>query len=160
MAKKIKTDGPKKNKTSYMYFCMDERENIKKEGLVINNKEILVELGVRWAKVKEENSDRYKKFVSLAEEDKIRYTNDKKNNVDSVIAVSTDNIIKSDNKDKDNSEPKKTKVNGYINYCKKNREQCKLENPDIIPKNITKKLSEDWKLLSDVEKDKYKNLVI
>ena len=57
----------------------------------------------------------------------------------------------------DAEEPKKkTKVNGYINYCIANREQCKTDNPTVLPKDITKKLSEGWKSLSDEEKEKYK----
>ena len=54
------------------------------------------------------------------------------------------------------SSEKKTKVNCYINYCSVNRGQCKIDNPDILPKDITKKLSEGWKSLSEEEKEKYK----
>ena len=77
-ANKVKKEGPKKNKTSYMYFYSEERENIKQEKNTLNNKEITVELCARWKVVKEEKSERYNKFVALAEQDKIRYENEKK----------------------------------------------------------------------------------
>ena len=73
-----KKEGPVKNKSSYMFFCSDERKAINDEKLGLNNKEILVELGVRWKVLKEEvNSERFQTYVKIAEQDKERYIKEK-----------------------------------------------------------------------------------
>ena len=65
--KKQKIEGePKKNKSSYMFFCLDERQNIKTEKPDLANKEIIVELAARWRKLQEN------KHVLEEEEDERR----------------------------------------------------------------------------------------
>jgi hypothetical protein len=149
----IKTSNePKKNKSSYMFFCIDERNVIKNdETISLNNKEIISELGVRWKKLKETDPDRVKYFENLANEDKIRYENEKKTTLSSVV-------ITSKNEEVNDSEEVKSKIviNGYINFCKKNRIRVKELNKDLLPKEIAKKLTEEWRSLTDDEKQKYK----
>ena len=164
---KVEKTGPKKNKSSYMFFCVDERENIKKEKSELNNKEIVVELGARWKQLKETDQDRLKYYEKLAAEDKERYAHEKQLVSSSDVSVQEDSKEKPKTKktkkqadDSDEQKPdeqKKTKVNGYINFCKENREKVKKDNPTILPKEITKELSVLWKNLSDSEKEEYKN---
>ncbi len=84
-------DSLKKNKSSYMFFCVDERTNIKLEKPELNNKEIVVELGSRWNDLKENNKERFKYYENLAAKDKERYLNQKnlKKSADENEKVST-----------------------------------------------------------------------
>ena len=50
----------------------------------------------------------------------------------------------------------KKSQNCYILFCKDNRERIKTLYPSLTNSEITKKLGEAWKLLSDSEKAKYK----
>jgi hypothetical protein len=61
----------KKPKSAYLFFCVEERENVKNDGF--ESGEILVELGKRWTELT--NSEK-EKYVKMAEEDKQRYTNE------------------------------------------------------------------------------------
>ena len=161
---------PKKNKSGYMFYCADGRVEIKEKTPDLDNKSIVVELGVRWTKIKESDPDKLKHYNDMAEQDKKRYQEEKGKQVKPSKAEKAEKaeeevekkVKKTIKKNQDVSstdaeEPKKkTKVNGYINYCIANREQCKTDNPTVLPKDITKKLSEGWKSLSDEEKEKYK----
>jgi hypothetical protein len=152
----IKTSNePKKNKSSYMFFCTDERIIIKNDqSISLNNKEILTELGLRWKKLKEEDSDKVKYYEKLAKDDKIRYESEKSS---SVLVAEKQVLVEEDNKiEQDTKKQKKIVINRYINFCKKNRDVLKQKNKELSPKDITKKLAEEWKLLNEDEKQKYK----
>ena len=51
---------------------------------------------------------------------------------------------------------KSSKKNPYIKFCKKRREELKKENPTLKPKEITKKLNDEWNGMSEQEKDSYR----
>ena len=135
----------KKNKSSYMFFCIDERTKVKSDNSTLNNKEILSELGKRWKKLKEENINIFKYYEKLASDDKERYLNEKNNPPE----INTDKIEV--DFEVDNEEV--VKINGYVNYCKKNRQFIKDKNKDLSPKEVTNKLSENWKKLTNEEKE-------
>ena len=159
---------PKKNKSAYMFYCVEGREEIKQENPELDNKSVVIELGVRWTKIKESNPDKLKYYNDLAEQDKKRYITEKGSYVKPTNVVKgdadADGEVEKKTKKKttkvgssETEEPKKkTTVNGYINYCSVKREQCKMDNPGLLPKDITRKLSEGWKSLSDEEKEKFK----
>jgi hypothetical protein len=75
--KKEKSTGPKKAKTAYMFFCEHERKAIVKETPDLGAKDVLVELGARWRKVKESDPKKIKSFEAMAEKDKKRYESEK-----------------------------------------------------------------------------------
>ena len=52
-------------------------------------------------------------------------------------------------------EPTK-KVNPYFAFCKEKRPDIVATNPELKPREIVKKLGEEWGKLSDKEKDKYR----
>ena len=159
--KKEKVEGePKKNKSSYMFFCLDERQHIKTEKPELANKDIIVELAARWRKL-QENPKKLEKFQLLAQNDKERFLKEKEEFKSGKSVQPSDETEVSSSKTKKVSKDKeivekKTKVNGYINFCKKNRDPVKQENPDLLPKDITKELGVLWKALSDEEKESYK----
>ena len=82
-AKKPK-DGPKKNLTSYMWFCNSERENIKKENQSLSSKAVISELASRWQEVKKD-SDKLKTYEKMAQDDKERYLREKESHTSSKV---------------------------------------------------------------------------
>jgi hypothetical protein len=84
-----KTDSPaiKKNKSSYMFFCADNRQAVKDECPDLNNKQIITELGARWKKLKEAGeSEKLKGYETLAAQDKDRYLKEKSGGVAAAVA--------------------------------------------------------------------------
>lgn len=139
----------KKNKSSYLYFCEDERIKIKQENN-IESKKVMGELARRWKLLKEEDLEKVKYYENLATQDKNRYLNEKKEGILPKGSI--------DKKQEKLVEETSKKVNGYIVFCKKNREQIKKSNPGLLPKEITKKLAESWLKLSVDDKESYKNI--
>ena len=70
-SKKKNENKPKMPKNAYMFFCEDEREKVKKEKPDLKSKDILVELGERWRKIKGTKSSA--KYEDKASNDKKRY---------------------------------------------------------------------------------------
>ena len=87
-----KTDGApviKKNKSSYMFFCAENRQVVKDECPELNNKQIITELGARWKKLKESgDSEKLKHYETLAAQDKERYAKEKGGSAAPVAATS------------------------------------------------------------------------
>ena len=48
------------------------------------------------------------------------------------------------------------KVNPYFAFCKEKRPEIVTANPELKPREIVKKLGEEWGKLSDKEKDEYR----
>ena len=48
------------------------------------------------------------------------------------------------------------KVNPYFAFCKEKRPDIVATNPELKPREIVKKLGEEWGKLSDKEKDEYR----
>ena len=166
----VKTSDIKKNKSSYMFFCSDEREKVKEDHPEFNNKEIIVELGARWKLLKEENQERLKHYETLALEDKERFLKEKSNTEVTEVKETkvkttpkkknTKKVVIKDEEteDEDKQQNKKTKVNGYINFCKATRETVKTQNSNLSPREVTMELGKLWKELSNEEKESWKNV--
>jgi hypothetical protein len=147
--KKEKKDGPKRGKSSYIYFCLDYRNKIKEEHSDMNAKDITRELGKLWREISDKEKDKY---IKLADKDKERYNNEKNNNekgnknTENNVSVST--------------EEKKCKKNiqyeadtRYLNYYKEISNNLKKEKLPITEK-VTK-IKKMWARLSEKEKEKY-----
>ena len=189
---KVKKEGPKKNKSAYMFFCTDARKEINKEQEdkedKMDNKEIVREQGKRW-KILQTDEKKLEHYQKLAAEDKKRYEKEKesfgpveakpkktkeekeKKPRKKAEKKKKDEVEEEEDKSESDTtsdaeeeveepkaeEPKKTRVNGYINYSKEMREKVKKSNPKLTPKEVTTELSKQWKALSDSEKEKFKN---
>jgi hypothetical protein len=70
--KKVK-EGPIKYKSSYLHFCINERQKVVLENPSIKNTDIVTEIAKRWNVLKQDPSS-LKKFEDLALQDKERYT--------------------------------------------------------------------------------------
>ena len=82
---------PIKNKSAYAFFILLEREIIKSENSSITNNEIMIEIGIRWKKIKN-NKTEVEKYEILSQNDKKRYEQDFKNGVVKVFKQKEKNI--------------------------------------------------------------------
>jgi len=129
--KKIKPvkEGPKKNKSSYMFFCEEERKKIKEDRPELGNKDIVVELGVRWKQLKEDESrkDEFDEYTKLAEKDKERYLKEKQ--------------VSTEKKESEVDVEKKTKKG-----VKKTSKEVEVEEEkpkEVKKKKVSKKVEEE-----------------
>lgn len=211
--KKVKEEGePSKPKSSYLLFCMEERQNIEKENeskaddAKLKHKDIIRELGSRWRNLKETDPSRVESYENLAKNDKERYDKEKeswkqsklnvvetvaaveekktkkaapakkkkeeavaapvpvvekkksggKKKKEEVVVVEEEIVLTEDQLAAPQEKPKKKGANSFINFMNKNRENFKKANPTVPSKEISAKMSEIWKGLSDAEKAEYK----
>jgi len=96
-----------------------------------------------------------KKFYELAEEDKIRYENEKKEKANKgSSSSSTTEKPKKKKRKKDPNEPKQPS-NAYIFWSRENRKLVADENPKSNGKEINKLCGQKWKTLTEGEKERY-----
>jgi len=77
------TSKPKRGKSAYIFFCMEQRPVIIEENPDITPKEIMAELSLRWTTLKDENEEELARFQELARQDKIRYETEMTNSDES-----------------------------------------------------------------------------
>jgi hypothetical protein len=140
--KKKEKNGIKKNKSAYMFFSDEERQNIKKEGSTLNNKQIVTELGSRWTVFKQKNPAGVEKYNKMAEDDKARYEKEL-----SELDVS------SEKPKKKNSLLKKNK-SAYMFFCIEDRENIKKEGLNLNNKQIITEMAKRWKKLTETNPTK------
>lgn len=75
--KKVAKTGPKRAKSSYLFFCEDTRAKIKEEFPEMSAIDVTTELGKRWNALKAKGDKATKKYVDLAATDKARYEREK-----------------------------------------------------------------------------------
>ena len=143
---------PKKGKTAYIFFCAEQRPDVKKTLGDVNQKEILAELGRRWNALKDsglaEDKEKLHAYEKNAQEDKERYLREMTQYEGGEPEQTTkDELTPPPAK----SSPKKSagKVTGYQLFCKENREQTKQDHPELKGSEITKRLAELWKGLGE-----------
>ena len=143
---------PKRNKTAYIFYCMDMRDSVKEDmhdGA--KSTEITSELGKRWKKLNDKKKEKYNK---LAVADKKRYATEMKD-----YEPSSD-FSTGSNKKKDPNKPKRNKT-AYIFYCMDMRDSVKEDMHDGAKSTeITSELGKRWKKLSDKKKEKYDKLAV
>lgn len=132
-------DKTKKNKSAYILYSNNERENMKKEGISLSNKEMISELAKRWKTIKnskdEDDKKIFEKFTLIAQEEKERY--------DSEIGKNKSNVKKN--------------MSAYMYYCKDERENIKKEkNLKLDNKEIISELANRWKVFKKSENKKDK----
>ena len=125
-------NAPKKNKTAYIFFCIDERSKVKEEKPELSAKEIIHELGIRWRELKDNNDDKIRVFEKMAEDDKNRYNEETGNDG-------------SKPKSKKNDGKVKKNKSAYILFCEDMRSVVKEQNPDMSAKDIIRELAIRWK---------------
>lgn len=146
-----KQSGPKRGLSSYIFFCKEHREKLKKDKPDLTTKEITAELGKLWRELTDNEREPYNK---LAETDKVRYEQEKISLVENKIP---NPVTKKSNSSKKDSLVNKNihSKSGYILYCQEKRPALKEANNKMTNQQITKELARTWKELSDEEKEKY-----
>ena len=142
-SKKVKDpNAPKRGKTSYIFFCLEHRDHIKKKNPDMSAKDIIKELGTLWRNTP---NDKKQKYVKMAESDKERYSGE----LTDYVPAHTDH-----------SEQKlpKRSLTSYIFFCKEQRNLLKDQQTTLSTKDITTELGKKWKALSDEQKSPYVKL--
>jgi hypothetical protein len=150
---KKKSSGLSKNKSAYIFFCLEERAEIAKENPELSSKEITKILAKNWSDLKENDEDRLAELQEKALKDKERYTKEKSDSENE----------KSDGEDNNTTEPKKKKkkTSLYMLFCKEERAVIKEEFPEYSSKEIITELGRRWTELKSSKSDKmgyYENL--
>jgi hypothetical protein len=136
----------KKNKSSYLFFCDEERDVIKKENLGLTNKQIIGELAIRWGLLKD-YPDKIEKYTLRAKEDKERYQTEIKNiSVNENIGENVKTKSKKTKKEKSNIKKNKS---SYLFFCDEERLKIKKEKLELSNKEIICELANRWKNVKD-----------
>lgn len=117
---------PKRNKSSYLFFCQELRSSIVSENPGIKPNQVMVLLGKKWSEL---SDDQKKVYNEQAEEDKSRYISIKENS----------------------KRTKSGKISSYLRFCADERPNLKKQYPDLTTKEITTKLGSLW---NDYKKNK------
>ena len=128
---------PKKCRTSYIFFCCEQREKLKRDEPTLSTTQIVSKLASLWRNLKEEDKQKYKK---MSEDDKKRYEKE----MGSFVPDNKPVVDK----------PKRP-LTSYLFFCNETRDLVKKEHPDFSGKQITTELGKRWKQLSDEEKQPY-----
>jgi hypothetical protein len=144
--KKKEKNGIKKNKSAYMFFSDEERQNIKKEGLVLNNKQIVTELGSRWTVFKQKNPAGVERYNKMAEDDKVRYEKE-------LSLYESSGSVEKTSRKKSNSLLKKNK-SAYMFFCIEDRENIKKEGLNLNNKEVIIEMANRWKKLRETNPSK------
>jgi hypothetical protein len=152
---KSKVSGPKRTKSAYLYFCEENRKQVCLDLDGAKVTAITKELGLRWSKAKANNN--VSKYVALAEEDKTRYSNEKKNTTEETknTTEETKNTTEETKNTTEETKKETKHLNAYQNFCAENRAKVKEEFPNEKPAAITKRLSVQWKNMNKEEQKKF-----
>ena len=181
--RKVKKErtGPKRPKSSYLYFCDKMREVVKQENPEMGGKEITIELGARWKALTEEDKVPY---ISLQATDKERYESEK-NSGETKPAETKKGGKKAEAKVETKPAPAETKKGGkkteakvetkpapaetkkggkkvetkktpgYEYYYNEQIEDIQDENPDWTSKQIEAEVQKNWKAMSGEDREGY-----
>ena len=145
---------PKRNKTAYIFFCSDRRQEVKEElGDGAKTTDIMSRLGELWNELNEEaktNEEVIEQYKKAASDDKERYDLE----MASYESPSEEEIIanKKASKVKDPNRPKRNKT-AYIFFCSANRTNVKNElGDDAKTTDVSIELGKRWNALKDSTK--------
>lgn len=140
---------PKRPLSAYILFCKDRRAQIKESHPEYKVTDITKALGEQWKSISDKDR---KHYDNLASKEKERYQDEVKDNP----PQKKEKKEKVTKKEKVNEDKPKRPLSTYIVFCSKMRAEIKSENPSFGPKEVTKRLGEVWRSLSDNEKARYK----
>lgn len=129
-------NAPKKPLTSYMFFCKEKRLEFKATNPEMKLPELSKVMGAEWRLLSDKKKSKY---ISKAEEDKKRYSNEMKD----YEKPSDDELVK-ENEVRRNSGAKKA-LSSYMFFCKDFRPKIKESNPEMTMSEINKELGRKWR---------------
>jgi len=149
VVKKVKDpNAPKRGKSSYIFFCVENREKVKTAHPDMEAKDIIKELGRVWRT--ETSAKDKERYTKMSVEDKERYEEESKDYVPPPGMASS-------GAKKKRTGPKRG-LTAYIFFCKDQREVLKTEKPDLQTKDVTSELGLRWRALSEKDKKPYAKL--
>ena len=140
-------NAPKKWKTGYILFCVDQRDKLKAENESLSATEITSRLGALWKNLTEKDKAKYE---VLSNKDKVRYENDMSSYNPPESANGEEKGRRSRVKG-ERTGPKRP-LSSYMYFCQDQRDTIKTANPTMNGKEITSELGRVWKSLSDEAK--------
>lgn len=140
-------NAPKKWKTGYILFCVDNRDKLKAENGALSATEITSRLGALWKNLTEKDKAKYE---VLSNKDKVRYENDMSSYNPPESANGEEKGRRSRVK-QERTGPKRP-LSSYMYFCQDQRDTVKTANPSMNGKEITSELGRVWKSLSDEAK--------
>jgi len=152
-------NAPKRPKSSYLFFCEDKRDDVKEDYPDLKATEITSKLGELWKALSDSDKTKY---IEQAEEAKESY----KENMSSYVRPSDEELIqlaaskkgkkgkKGEKRPKDPNAPKRPK-SSYLFFCEDKRVLVKEAEPELKATEVTSKLGQLWKALSEKQKQKY-----
>lgn len=134
---------PKKWKSSFIFFCLDKRTDVKSANPTASAVQVSTILGEKWQAL----SDREKKkYETQSAQDKVRYEEEMK----SYVPPEGTELPKK----KEKTGPKRP-LSAYMYFCQAMRNKIKTENSSMNGKQITSLLGSKWNALTDAEKAPY-----
>lgn len=147
----------KRPTTSYMYFCMDERVNIKNENPTMSAKEITSQLGKRWRILTEEQK---KPYIERQNNDKLRYSTQKSELERNLPQPAPKQRVRKTAPVKTaKKQPRTKQTKGFKNFCEEQRTSLKEDNPDWSSAKIKQELNVMWNDLNDEDKQEYEDII-
>ena len=143
---------PKGAKNSFIFFCNENRTQVKTDNSALKATEITKKLAEMWKEVDAEDKERYQK---MAEDDKKRYADD-------ISAYEPKEGFKNPKSPKKSKAAKSTApkraLSAYIFFCQAKREEVKEANPELKSSEVMSELGKLWKALSDKKKKPFEKL--
>lgn len=147
--KKKDKDAPKKAKSSYIFYCMDKRAELKNKDPSLSANQLTTKLGQMWKELSEKDK---KKYEDLAKKDKERYSGEMSQYTPP--PTSDDDATPSKKKKREQTGPKRP-MSAYLYFCKDMREVLKKEKPELKANEATSEIGARWKALSEDQKKPY-----
>lgn len=146
-------NAPKKWNTSYIIFCGEQRDKIKKSNPNMSATEITTKLGELWKALPEKDK---KKFEEASKKDKARYEKEMESYTPPPESESEEKGKRGRGK-KERTGPKRP-LTAYMYFCQDKRNEIKTANPEMTGTTITAHLGSLWKDLSDEKKAPYEEM--
>jgi structure-specific recognition protein 1 len=143
-------NAPKKWKTGYILFCVDQRDKLKSENESLSATEITSRLGALWKNLTEKDKSKYE---VLSKKDKARYENDMSSYSPPDAPAGEEKGRRSRAKG-ERTGPKRP-LSSYMYFCQDRRDSVKGANEGMNGKEITSELGRVWKSLSEEDKAPY-----
>lgn len=130
-------DRPVKGKTSYLLFCDDHREIVKKNNPGISNTEITIKLAELWNKFKDTNKEKVKDYEQRSLIEREKYKKDKESYIQKkLINLSSEEPKENEKPTKKKRESKPLKEEVKVN--KEEVEQVKVNKEEIKQVKVNK----------------------
>jgi len=147
--KRAKKNAPKKARSSYLYFTMERRPQLKSENADMEFGELTRLVAEEWSNLSDAGKH---KFEKLAAADKKRYDEEM-----AAYTPPTDEELDAEeegSRKRKRTGPKRPRT-AYVYFTIDQRPNVQADNPEMKFGEITKILGEEWKSLSENDREKY-----